>query len=213
MQSLELVEYLSVSFRLLSLTIWAIFFSVVLYLSLTEAPLGVNTEVWDALIGGLLETVLHLGGEWCPGPYSNLFFGPWLFWKIKHIQTQIFWVNIWRVYPTRNWTINVFQNWYYHYWVTICIMYILLTFLILLRLITFLSPPFWSASDNFRFRQSVRRRGASTAESVGEIWFVYYSGENVWASHWSTRTLTSGSGPMGALDQTCSSAVLINVTM
>ena len=120
MQSLELVEYLSVSFRLLSLTIWAIFFSVVLYLSLTEAPLGVNTEVWDALIGGLLETVLHLGGEWCPGPYSNLFFGPLLFWKIKHIKTQIFWVNIWRVCPNRNWTINVFQNWYYHYWVTIC---------------------------------------------------------------------------------------------
>ena len=47
----------------LQLTVGAVFLSVVLHLSLAEAPLGVHTEIPDALVGGLHESVLHLGGE------------------------------------------------------------------------------------------------------------------------------------------------------
>ena len=47
----------------LKLTVGAVFLSVILHLSLAEAPLGVHTEIPDALVGGLHETVLHLGGE------------------------------------------------------------------------------------------------------------------------------------------------------
>ena len=81
-------------------------------------------------------------------------------------------------------------------------------FLLLTRTITILSHPFWIASsDNFRFRQSVSRGSQHGRISRWDLVCITQT-ENVWASDWSRAAQTSGSGPMAALDWTCSSVLV-----